>query len=105
MALDALHRAIMSQRVNWVLDAGIRSFFDSVEHECLLRMVAHRIILRLIELWLRAGVLESGERQETDRGTAQPQKSAHRLAGVRNPDSTLSPANCTHHSHRAQARI
>ena len=75
MALDALHTAIMSQHVNWVLDADIRSFFDSVDHEWLLRMVAHRIadprILRLIGLWLRAGVLESGEKQETDRGTPQ----------------------------------
>lgn len=75
MALDALHTAIMSQRVNWVLDADIRSFFDSVDHEWLLRMVAHRIadprILRLLELWLRAGVLESGEKRETDRGTPQ----------------------------------
>jgi group II intron reverse transcriptase/maturase len=75
MALDALHTAIMSQRVNWVLDADIRSFFDSVDREWLLRMVAHRIadprILRLIGLWLRAGVLESGEKQETDRGTPQ----------------------------------
>lgn len=52
MALDALHTAIMSQHVNWVLDADIRSFFDSVDHEWLLRMLAHRIadprILRLI---------------------------------------------------------
>lgn len=64
MALDALHTAIMRQRVNRVLDANIRSFFDSVDHEWLLRIVAHRIadprILRLIGLWLRAGVLESG---------------------------------------------
>jgi RNA-directed DNA polymerase len=75
MALDALHTAIMSQRVNWVLDADIRSFFDSVDHEWLLRMVAHRIadprILRLIGLWLRAGVFESGEKHETDSGTPQ----------------------------------
>ena len=75
MALDALHTAIMSQRINWVLDADIRSFFDSVDHEWLLRMVAHRIadprMLRLIGLWLRAGVLESGEKHETDRGTPQ----------------------------------
>ncbi|WP_343299368.1 reverse transcriptase domain-containing protein [Bradyrhizobium yuanmingense] len=74
IALDALHTAIMSQHVNWVLDADIRSFFDSVDHEWLLRMVAHRIadprILQLIGLWLRAGVLESGEKQETDRGHA-----------------------------------
>jgi retron-type reverse transcriptase len=73
MALDALHTAIMSQRVNRVLNADIRNFFDSVDHEWLCRMVAHRIadprILRLIGPWLRAGVLESGEKQEeTDRG-------------------------------------
>ena len=42
-ALSAVHTAIMSQRVNWVLDADIRSFFNSVDHEWLLRMVAHRI--------------------------------------------------------------
>ncbi|WP_456679910.1 reverse transcriptase domain-containing protein [Bradyrhizobium sp. USDA 3311] len=75
MALDALHTAIMSQHVNWVLDADIRSFFDSVDHEWLLRMLAQRIadprILQLIGLWLRAGVLESGEKRETDRGTPQ----------------------------------
>ncbi|WP_320203585.1 hypothetical protein [Agrobacterium rosae] len=48
MALDALHTATMSQRVNWVLDADIRSFFDSVDHEWLLQMVAHRIADPLI---------------------------------------------------------
>jgi RNA-directed DNA polymerase len=75
MALDALHTALMSQRVNWVLDADIRSFFDSVDHDWLMRMLAHRIadprILRLVRRWLEAGVLESGEWRETDRGTPQ----------------------------------
>jgi RNA-directed DNA polymerase len=74
-ALSALHTAIVSQRVNWVLDADIRSFFDSVDHEWLLRMLAHRIadprILRLIRQWLEAGILESDEWRETDRGTPQ----------------------------------
>ena len=74
-ALDALHTALMSQRVNWVLDADIRSFFDSVDHEWLMRMLAHRIadrrVLRLIRMWLEAGILESGEWRETDRGTPQ----------------------------------
>lgn len=65
----------MSQRVKLVLDAGIHTFLNSVDHEWLLRAVALRIaaprILRLIRLWLRAAVLESGEKQETDRGTLQ----------------------------------
>ena len=75
MALDALHTALMSQRVTWVLDADIRSFFDSVDHEWLLRMLAHRIadrrVLRLIQQWLRAGVLESDVWYETEQGTPQ----------------------------------
>ncbi len=74
-ALEALHTAVMSQRVNWVLDADIRSFFDSVDHEWLLRMLAHRIadrrILRLIRGWLKAGVVEAKEWTETERGTPQ----------------------------------
>ncbi len=74
-ALSSLHTAIMSQRVSWVLDADIRSFFDSVDHEWLLQMLAHRIaaprVLRLIRMWLEAGILESGEWHETDRGTPQ----------------------------------
>lgn len=73
MAVDALHTAIMSQHLTWVLDADIRSFFDSVDHERLLRMLAHRVadrrILRLIELWLRAGVPESDAWCDTDRAT------------------------------------
>lgn len=80
MALDAWHTAIMSQRVKWVLDADIRSFFDSVDHDGLLRMVAHWIadprILRPIGLCMRAGVLGSGELQETDKGTRKGRASA-----------------------------
>ena len=64
-ALHALHTALMTRKVLWVLDADIRSFFDSVDHEWLLRVVSHRIadprILRLIGQWLRAGVMEGGE--------------------------------------------
>jgi group II intron reverse transcriptase/maturase len=74
-ALASQHTAIMSQRVNWVLDADIHSFFDSVDHEWLLRMLAHRIAdprgLRLVRMWLEAGILESDEWHETDRGTPQ----------------------------------
>lgn len=74
-ALAALHTALMTQCVNWVLDADIRKYFDSVDHEWLLRMLAHRIadrrILRLIRRWLKAGVLEEGEWYETEQGTPQ----------------------------------
>jgi RNA-directed DNA polymerase len=74
-ALSSLRTAIMSQRVNWVLDADIRNFFGSVDHEWLLRMLAHRIadprVLRLIRMWLEAGILESNEWHETERGTPQ----------------------------------
>ena len=65
----------MSRNVNWVLDADIRSFFDSVDHEWLLRMLAHRIadprVLRLVRMWLEAGILESDEWHETEQGTPQ----------------------------------
>ncbi len=74
-ALEALHTAVMTQCVNWVLDADIRSFFDSVDHELLLRAVSVRIadrrILRLIRGWLRAGVFEGKEWKQTTRGTPQ----------------------------------
>lgn len=79
MALDALHTAIMSQRVNWVLDADMRSFFDSVDHERLLGMVAHRIadrrILRLIGLWLRGW--HSRERREARYGQGYVARGRH----------------------------
>ena len=85
-ALAAVHTAPMSQRVNWVLDADIRSFFDSVDHEWLMRMLAHRIadprVLRLIKMWLEAGVLESNELHETERGTPQGSGISPLLANV-----------------------
>src|SRR6202171_1551311 len=70
-ALDALTR----KRVNYVLDADIRGFFDTLSHEWMLQFVQHRVadrrILRLIQKWLKAGVLEEGEWSETKRGTPQ----------------------------------
>jgi group II intron reverse transcriptase/maturase len=74
-ALAALNAALIKRKVNWVLDADVRKFFDSVDHEWLMRMVAHRIadprMLRLIKQWLRAGVLESGRWFKTLEGTPQ----------------------------------
>src|SRR5271168_2320543 len=63
-ALDALSVAIMDRKVNFILDADIRSFFDTVSQDWLIRFVEHRIgdkrIVRLIRKWLRAGILEDG---------------------------------------------
>ena len=74
-ALGALDKALMTQRVNFVLDVDIRTFFDSVDHGWLMRMLAHRIadprVLRLIERWFEAGVLESGQWRAVEAGTPQ----------------------------------
>ena len=74
-ALDALYVGIMSKRVDWVLDMDIRGFFDSINHEWLVKFLEHRIadrrIVRLIQKWLRAGVLEDGKRIQSDVGTPQ----------------------------------
>jgi RNA-directed DNA polymerase len=74
-ALDALCVGIMSKRVDWVLDMDIRGFFDSINHEWLVKFIEHRIadrrIVRLIQKWLRAGVLEDGKRIQNDVGTPQ----------------------------------
>lgn len=63
-ALDALAVGIDRMKVNWIVDADIARFFDTVSHEWLLRFVGHRIgdprVLRLIRKWLKAGVLEDG---------------------------------------------
>jgi group II intron reverse transcriptase/maturase len=74
-ALDALSVAIQRKKVNWVLDADIRGYFDSIDHEWLVKFLEHRVadrrIVRLIQKWLKAGVLEDGERKDTEEGTPQ----------------------------------
>ena len=74
-ALDALAYALTQKRVNYVRDADIRGFFDTISHAWMLQFVAHRIadrrILRLIQKWLKAGVREEGAGSETERGTPQ----------------------------------
>src|SRR6185436_961975 len=74
-ALDALSVGIMTKKVNWVLDADIRSFFDTLKHEWLVRFVEHRVadrrVVRLIQKWLNAGMLEDGHRIVSEVGTVQ----------------------------------
>jgi group II intron reverse transcriptase/maturase len=74
-ALDALAVGLERKRVNWVLDADIRGFFDTLDHDWLRRFLEHRIadrrVLRLIQKWLQAGVSEDGCWSETTVGTPQ----------------------------------
>jgi group II intron reverse transcriptase/maturase len=74
-ALDALVVGITTTKVNWILEVDIRSFFDEVNREWLTRFVEHRIadprILRLIQKWLTAGVLEDGVVTVGEKGTGQ----------------------------------
>ena len=74
-ALDAVWVGIEKRKVNWVLDADIKGFFDAISHEWLLKFLEHRIadqrLLRLCRKWLRAGVSEAGQWSKTDVGTPQ----------------------------------
>jgi RNA-directed DNA polymerase len=85
-ALDALAVAIDRRRVNWVLDADLRDFFTRLDQGWLERFLEHRIadkrVLRLIQKWLRAGVIEDGEWSETEEGTAQGASVSPLLANV-----------------------
>jgi RNA-directed DNA polymerase len=85
-ALDALAVAIERRRVNWVLDADIRDFFTRLDQGWLERFLEHRIadkrVLRLIQKWLRAGVIEDGEWSKTEEGTAQGASVSPLLANV-----------------------
>jgi len=74
-ALDALSVGITSTAVNWVLDADIRSFFDRIDQQWLIRFLRHRIgderIIRLIQKWLKAGVMDEDEWSVSNLGTPQ----------------------------------
>src|SRR5215203_2016681 len=85
-ALDALVVGIESTKVNWVLDADIRSFFDEISQQWLVRFLEHRIgdrrIIRLIQKWLKAGILEDGIVTVSERGTGQGAVISPLLANV-----------------------
>src|SRR5439155_507405 len=69
-ALDALSVGLLRRRVKWVLDADIRAFFDTLDHGWLVKFIEHRVadrrVVRLIQKWLRAGVLEDGRRTRSE---------------------------------------
>jgi group II intron reverse transcriptase/maturase len=85
-ALDALSVGIERRKVNWVLDADIRGFFDAIDHGWLMRMIEHRIadqrVLRHIKKWLNAGVLEEGELRKATEGTPQGGSVSPLLANI-----------------------
>ena len=85
-ALDALYTALLTRRVNWVLDVDIRSFFDTISHEWLVKFLEHRIadrrVVRLIQKWLNAGVLEDGKRIQMEEGTPQGGSASPLLANL-----------------------
>lgn len=85
-ALDALVMAILRRKVNWVLDADIRGFFDTLDHGWLVKFIEHRIadrrVVRLIQKWLKAGVLEDGKRIESEVGTVQGGSISPLLANI-----------------------
>jgi RNA-directed DNA polymerase len=85
-ALDALWVGLMGKKVNWVLDADIRGFFDAIDHGWMCKFLEHRIAdrrsLRLIQKWLRAGVSEDGQWSKTEVGTPQGAVASPLLANV-----------------------
>jgi len=85
-ALDALYVGFQRKRVNWLLDADIRGFFDNMSHPWTMKFIEHRVadrrMLRLIQKWLRAGVSEDGQWSETTVGTPQGAGVSPLLANV-----------------------
>ena len=86
-ALDALWVGIMRKKVNWVLDADIRGFFDTIDHEWLMQVSSStgsptEGFMRLIQKWLRAGVSEDGNWSKTEVGTPQGAVASPLLANI-----------------------
>jgi group II intron reverse transcriptase/maturase len=85
-ALDALYVGLLTRKVNWVLDIDIRGFFDAIDHEWMVKFIEHRIadrrVVRLIQKWLSAGVLEDGKRVRVEEGTPQGGSASPLLANI-----------------------
>ncbi len=85
-ALDALSYALVKKKVNYVLDADIQGFFDNLDKAWMIKFVEHRVadrrILRLIQKWLKAGVMEEGKWSDTETGTPQGSVISPLLANI-----------------------
>jgi RNA-directed DNA polymerase len=85
-ALDALYTGLLTRKVNWVLDVDIKGFFDGLSHEWLVKFIEHRIadrrVVRLIQKWLSAGVLEDGKHLRVEEGTPQGGSASPLLANI-----------------------
>jgi group II intron reverse transcriptase/maturase len=85
-ALDALYTGLLTKKVNWVLDVDIRGFFDAIDHGWLVQFIEHRIadrrIMRLVQKWLNAGVLEEGKRRRVEEGTPQGGSASPLMANI-----------------------
>src|ERR1700693_2443069 len=85
-ALDALYTELLTRQVNGLVDLDIRNFFGAISHELLVNFIEHRIadrrVVRLIQKWLNAGVLEDGRRTRAEEGTPQGGSASPLLANV-----------------------
>jgi RNA-directed DNA polymerase len=85
-ALDALYVGLLTRKVNWVLDIDVRGFFDAIDHGWMVRFVEHRVVdrrvVRLIQKWLNAGVLEDGKRMRVEEGTPQGGSASPLMANI-----------------------
>lgn len=85
-ALDALAVGILRKKVNWVLDADIRGYFDAIDHGWLVTFVKHRVgdprVVRLVQKWLAAGVMENGEWAASEVGSPQGATASPLLANI-----------------------
>lgn len=85
-ALDAVAVGVTARKVNWILDADIAKFFDTIEHDWLIKFVEHRVadarVVRLLKKWLHAGVLEDGQITRSELGTVQGGSISPLLANI-----------------------
>ena len=81
-----INQTIMTRKVNYVLDADIKGFFDNLDQKWLMEFLGHDIadknFLRYVSRFLKSGIMEDGTRQESDRGTPQGGQISPILANV-----------------------